>query len=357
MGEFDLKRDLSNTSSLGMTSERIAPREQSLLGRVFDSYQNSMQIAACLREMARQRAVAQLQVLELSRRETGLSDYVPEAKFTRYATHDSNRPTLKTPVSLPFPDKSFNGCFATDVYEHIPADLRPQLLREMLRVTNGIVLIGCPQGNEIVPRFDRVVFDFIWGKYGERFEPLEQHVGFGLEPIEHTLESVKSLGADRVVALPCNYVYRWIHQILIFFDLQHNHAHWNLFEPLNRIYNERLSPYDYKEPCYRYLIVVPTDPALDLDGLVAHLTRPDPAPTLVAEADAVLVNTFRTIESRLADQLRSSSKEILRLQRENKWLLERSSPTVRFHARLRGAASKLFRRIGKTLNRSQRTGS
>ena len=71
----------------------ISP-DQSLLGRVFDSYQNMMQIAACIREAAKQLSVQQLRVLELSRRETGLRDYLPEALIERYATHERNQPTI-----------------------------------------------------------------------------------------------------------------------------------------------------------------------------------------------------------------------------------------------------------------------
>jgi hypothetical protein len=287
--------------------------DNSYLGRVFDSYQNMMQIAACIRESARQRAVSRPLVLELSRRRTGLEDYLPEAEMTYYPTHQNNKPTLSDPVYLPFADRSFETCLVSDVYEHIRAEQRPGLLGEMLRVTDGLVLVGSPQGNEIVTRFDRIVFDFIWGKYTERFEPLEQHVDYGLEPLEQTVKSIRAQGADRVVALPCNYVYRWIHQILIYFDVEHKHPRPDLFEPFNRIYNERLSPYDYREPCYRYLILVATNDEVDLDKLVEKLKTPE-TPARVLDTDGVLVRTFHEVESRLADELAVSSNEINRLR-------------------------------------------
>lgn len=296
-----------------------APSDQTFLGRVFDSYQNMMQITACLREAARQRSLERPLVLELSRRETGLREYLPEAQITRYPTHNKNQPMLSDPVALPFADRSFDGCLITDSYEHLPEQLRPGLLREMLRVTDGLVLIASPQGNETVPRFDRIVFDFIWGKYAERFEPLEQHATFGLEPLEQMLEMLKAQGADRAVLLPCNYVYRWIHQILIFFDLQYKHPYGELFEPLNRIYNERLSPYDYREPCYRYLIAVATHQAINIDALCDKLKAPRETPAFVADTDGILVQTFRAVESNLADKLRSCSVELNLLSEDNSW--------------------------------------
>ena len=287
--------------------------DQSFLGRVFDSYQNMMQISSCLREAGRQRTIKQPLVLELSRRETGLADYIPEAQITRYQTHQNNQPMLRNPVVLPYESKSFDGCLITDVYEHLPAELRPGLLSEMLRVTDGLVLVASPQGNEIVTRFDRIVFDFIWGKYAERFEALQQHVTFGLEPLERTLEILASQGADRVLALPCNYVYRWIHQILIYFDLEHRQAHTDLFEPFNRIYNERFSPYDYREPCYRYLIAIVTCHEIDLEVFAYKLRAPRETPEFVANTDGVLVETFHSIESKLQDKLTWYSQELSRL--------------------------------------------
>jgi hypothetical protein len=295
---------------------------QSFLGRTFDSYQNLMQIAACIREAARQRAIAQPSVLELSRRETGLSDYLSDARFVRYATHRGHEPGLSMPVVLPFPDKSFDCSLITDAYEHVPQEMRPQILGEILRVTDGLVLVAAPQQDEVVSRFDRLVFDFIWGKYGERFRPLEQHITYGLEPLEQMLESLKAQGADEVLALPCNYVYRWIQQILIFFDLQYRHSHFDLFEPLNRIYNERLSAYDYKEPCYRYLMAVATSKEIDMALLGNRLKAPAETPARVAEADGALTEMFRAVDARLADKLRSSAIEFTLLQEHNHWAIE-----------------------------------
>ncbi len=304
----------------------ILPSDQSLLGRVFDAYQNMMQIAACIREAANQRSIKQPRVLELSRRETGLGDYLPEALIERYATHENNQPTISSPVRIPFADKSFDACLISDVYEHIPAELRPELMREMLRVTNGLVLLGAPQGNEIVTRFDRIVFDFIWGKYAERFEPLEQHVEFVVDPIEKTLATLKAQGATDVIALPCNYVYRWIHQILIYFDLQYRQPDGAVFEALNKIYNERLSPYDYREPSYRYLIAVSTHQEIDTNRLFEKLKAPGETPALVRETDGVLTKTFQAVDSQAADKFRENSLEIVRLnttisqlQNDNQW--------------------------------------
>jgi hypothetical protein len=291
-------------------------RNESLLGRVFDQYQNLMQVASCIRVTAEMRGCGRPRVLELSRRETGLAEYLPDADITRHPTHDKERPAFDEAQMSRFGDRSFDACLVTDAYEHLPRELRPALLRQMIRVTDGVVLLGCPTDAGMVSRLDRLVFDFIWGKYADQYKPLLQHVEYGLDTLESIMETLRSEGADKVVALPCNYVYRWIHQILIYFDLQHKHPASSIYEPINRIYNERLSPYDYREPCYRYLIVVATDPSLDLEVLNDKLKSPPKPPPSVAEAEGVLVEAFRAAEGRAGSQLRETTMEIQRLQRQ-----------------------------------------
>lgn len=293
-----------------MERTRTGDSDGSLLGRVFDQYQNMMQVGRSVREAARQCGVARPRLLELSRRDTGLADFVPEVEVVRYRTHIDNQPALTSPVAIPFPDKSFDACLVTDAYEHIPPEQRPALLGEMVRVTQGVVLLACPMHSEIVSRFDKVVFDFIWGKYAERFEPLDQHVEYGLEPLDRVMASVVEQGADRAIALPDNYVYRWIHQILIYFDLQHRQPHWDLYEPLNRIYNERIAPFDYREPCYRYLIVAATDPRLDLDKFERAMKGRPENPAAVAEAEGALIEAFAAIQDRSGDRLRAVTAEL-----------------------------------------------
>ncbi len=290
------------------------PSDQSLLGRTFDQYQNFMQIAQCVKEAARQASIVRPRVLELYRRASGLAEYLPEADLIRHATHTNDQPSLPSPLHLPFPDKSFDACVISDVYEHLPQAQRPELLGEMIRVTSGLVLVGSPVADETVTRCDKIVFDFIWGKYAEKFAPLSQHVTFGLEPLEDIVASLKSQGADRVVLLPCNYVYRWIHQLLIYFDLQHQQPYAGIYEPLTRIYNERLSPYDYREPCYRYLIVVAVDPRLDADVFSGRLTGPREVPETVAETDGLLLQEFLAINNRAGDALREKDEELARLK-------------------------------------------
>jgi hypothetical protein len=100
-----------------------------------------MQIARCLRELVTQGlAVEPLKILELSRHSTDLASYLTEAEITRFATHLNNEPSFAIPLTLPYPDASFDACIVTDAYEHIPEEVRQGLLKEMVRVSRGMVL-------------------------------------------------------------------------------------------------------------------------------------------------------------------------------------------------------------------------
>lgn len=264
-----------------------------------------MQIARCVREAQTLRGDSGApRVLELSRRPIRLDEYLPEAIFSHHATHLREEPLTDGAFTLPFSDAFFDAVFVTDAYEHIPQQDRKGLVAEMLRVSRGVVLIGCPVNDGLVTRMDKVVFDFIWGKYAEEYGPLHQHFQYGLESKEEIIASLRGMGGDRVIALPCNYIYRWIHQILIFFDLQHQQPFPEFFESLNRIYNERISSYDYREPCYRYLMVIAVDPALDLDSLAGILQAPEEPPEAAANASGNLLEAYGQINAAAADRLR-----------------------------------------------------
>lgn len=296
---------------------------QTFLGNAFDNYQNMMQIARCIREAARQRDIFKPRVLELSRQKTNLEEYLPEAIITRFPTHDEKlQPVLPLPFRAPFDDQSFDACFITDAYEHIPAEMRPGLLSEAMRVTRGLALIGSPADSEIVNRVDRLIFDFVWCKYAHEFIPIKQHIEYGLEPLDQMLARLKALGASRVVALPGNFVYRLLHQILIFFETQWENPRSDIFDAVNRIYNERISKYDYHEPCYRYLIVVATGPEIDLDALEERMTDAPEPPESLKEAEGALVEAFRAADARASDELRARLQEINQLRHEL-WLKDK----------------------------------
>lgn len=118
----------------------------------------------------------------------------------------------------------------------------------------------------------------------------------------------------------------WVHQILIYFDLQYHQPDGAVFAALNKIYNERLSQYDYREPSYRYLIAIATHQEIDTNTLFEKLKAPSETPAFVRETDGVLTEAFQAFDSQAADKFRENSLEIVRLnaiisqlQNDNQW--------------------------------------
>jgi hypothetical protein len=319
---------------------------ESFLGRPFDAYQNMMQIARSIREASRQLALSRPRVLEVSRRPTQIEEFLPEAEVAHFSTHDEDEEPLPGPPVFPFETGAFDALLITDAYEHIAQQHRPALLAEMVRVTNGLVLVGTPTSDPVVDRFDRVVFDFIWGKTGRFAKPAAQHVLYGHEKLEDIVERVRALGVHGVATLPCNYVYRWIQMLLLYFDTQDGSPTPEIFEPFNRVYNERLAPYDYREPCFRYLVAIGTHPGLDMPAFAAALASPPEPPKLVPETDRALVETWKIIQTREGEQLARFNKMWTGMTDRLQWL-ERERERLLAEAERAALVDGLERRLAE----------
>ncbi len=63
-------------------------------------------------------------------------------------------PVLGSIVELPFRDAAFDAVVSMDTLEHLPASKRPKAVRELLRVSKDLVVIGFPYG-EASSEYDR----------------------------------------------------------------------------------------------------------------------------------------------------------------------------------------------------------
>lgn len=136
-------------------------------------------------------------LLEIGSGTVGLGMFCPasfvgcEIKFAG----EPKRPMLPVTASatnLPFEDKSFDGVVASDVLEHIPLDLRTEVIREALRVTRKVAIFGFPSGCKAAEYDLRLAA--VYDRCSEpRPEWLTEHLRFQPFP---TIDMFKSLGPE-----------------------------------------------------------------------------------------------------------------------------------------------------------------
>lgn len=97
-------------------------------------------------------------------------------------------------TELPFPDGSFDLVVAMDVLEHVPSDLRPKVVAEVLRVAKKKIFVGFPSGPvsqkweaRVSERFQKNAAG--WKKSAQQLEVYRRRFWFLAEHAEHGLPS------------------------------------------------------------------------------------------------------------------------------------------------------------------------
>lgn len=87
-------------------------------------------------------------------------------------------PVIGSALQLPFPTGSFDIVVCSDVLEHIPPDLRPDAVRELLRVAGHALILGFPSG-ETAGQSDRFIDELYNQKRKPRPDWLTEHLDNG----------------------------------------------------------------------------------------------------------------------------------------------------------------------------------
>jgi len=99
-------------------------------------------------------------------------------------------PVMASATELPFEDRSFDAVIVSDVLEHVPPELRLDVIRESLRVARRIAIFGFPSG--------RVAFEHdvqLAEVYDRRRQPrpawLQEHIQYQPFPTKELFEELQ----------------------------------------------------------------------------------------------------------------------------------------------------------------------
>ena len=155
--------------------------------------------------------------------------------------------------ALPVRDGSFDLVCAVDVLEHVPAEARPTLVKEMTRASGRAVLLAAPFDHPEVERAEMFVTDFIQRTCGYDQGQLREHRERGLPDLAATCREFARAGWH-VRVWPYGNLWRWVLMMIDKHAIQVLPGSRRLHMQLDRQYNERWFANDTALPCYRYFI-------------------------------------------------------------------------------------------------------
>ena len=77
---------------------------------------------------------------------------------------------------LPFKDNSFDVVVTSDVYEHVPPEIRERFLDNLLRVSRGYVILGAPFYSERNALAERMAYEYVRKVLHARHHQLQEHI-------------------------------------------------------------------------------------------------------------------------------------------------------------------------------------
>jgi GT2 family glycosyltransferase len=200
--------------------------------------------------------------------------------FTEGEVPAGHRPVIGSGLALPFPDGSFDLVASHDVYEHIPDQLRPGFVRELLRVGRGPVLLVAPFADARTELCERLVGGYFVARTGRSLQALDEHRACGLPSLEGLLQQAGELDAA-VEVYGDLWLDHWLGLWLVRSHMVGSPALAPLVPLLDAAANAHLVEADHRPPHYRRVVLLrpdgagfdlprvepPGDPAGDLDRL------------------------------------------------------------------------------------------
>lgn len=187
------------------------------------------------------------------------------------STERGHQHVVGSGFDLPFADGTFDLVASHDVFEHVPADRRLDIVNELLRVSRGPVVLVAPFDDLRTRRCEQIVNAQFATRVGRSLSPLDEHAACGLPDLDALTTWLAEQDVDHLVHGD-GWLYHWLAFYLIKASLVSDGAHDDLCG-LDLAINQRLQEADHRTPHYRRTVIMrPGVERLDLPPLQAEET-------------------------------------------------------------------------------------
>ncbi|MCP5047787.1 MAG: glycosyltransferase [bacterium] len=262
-----------------MASFEESMTDSKLLDYPFDLYQRTRDIREIVQLMARETGKEKLKILDVGgyridaedRDDLLLREFLPGHEIVSLDLMESDIPGYiqGDGTRLPFKENTFDVAVSSDVFEHVPGDLRDAFVANLVRVSKHFVILGAPFYSEKNELAEHILFEYIRKVLHAEQEQLKEHIENRL-PDREQLETFLGKQDLPFICLSSGNLENWLTMMMVKHYLMTIPGSEELHAKLDRFYNISCYESDHGGEGYRKIYVVAKDSSLK--GTLQNLT-------------------------------------------------------------------------------------